>query len=228
MEVGGHTLPNPSAHWPPWQSSKKKQLPATSGADHVAGVVPEIVALSVSKPRVLAQHSTEETAVPTEDGPHSCSDTASWQGSFEEDRRIRHSKKPRSGRRAKSRLHNESFVDCVRSARAECNFEQAASSGANWCVTLSAVIEGMGEDMEGSHFFSHGDVDSYSGASGRHGEVNAESSEDNDEEPVQMKTNRLQNSPSRSKNLAKRSAYHLWSRAMLYPSRRCGEAVEPK
>ena len=118
MEVGGHTLPSPSAHWPPWQSSKKKQLPAKSGADHIAGVVPEIVAPSVSKPRVLAQHSTEETAVPTEDGPHSCSDTASWQGSFEEERRKRHSRKPRSGRRAKSRLHNGSFEDCVRSGRA--------------------------------------------------------------------------------------------------------------
>ena len=40
----------------------------------------------------------------------------------------------------------------------------------------------MGEDMEGSHFFPHGDVDSYSGASGRRSEVKAESSEDNDEE----------------------------------------------
>ena len=137
-----------SVKWPPW-GRKFEELP-----EHPNGTsaTPESVDQSMSMTkRALRQHDTDTTCATGADDV--VSDTEAWtdgssfMGDFSIACHLQHSRKPRKGRRAKSKLHQLAFAEQVAMAARECS----ASSGSSWNQPMATLLECLEEEFAAEH-----------------------------------------------------------------------------
>ena len=122
-------LPKPSVHWPHWRKQLHCQR-RDKGIDSMFIAPPtEPEKDCPENNRVLKKQATDETTLPMECDVLSCSGIGTWPSAVSG---RQHSRKPRSGRRAKAKLHTENFERCGCMAIAERKFELGAASKGSW------------------------------------------------------------------------------------------------
>lgn len=136
----------PTVQWPDWHKRGHVQQNRMDAAAEVAAhSVPLPAEVGIPQAtRMLKKQETEETALPARSDADSCSDTATWDSA---PAARQHSRKPRRGRRAKARLHAQSFEQSSRAAFMEQQGEVGGASASSWNMTLTALIETLDDSL---------------------------------------------------------------------------------
>ena len=140
--------------WPPWRQNKLKQLrqqhqPQQEVECNFLGAEADD---NIVTKRALQQHDTDETCF-TEGGGDIISDTETWADGaslldvLSAASQRHHSRRPRTSRRARSRAHQQEFVEQVALAARGSD----AANVATWSQSMVALLECLEEDAGIDH-----------------------------------------------------------------------------